>query len=131
MKEITVVAAVIMHDNEFLCVQRGFNKLDYISEKYEFPGGKLEVGETEQEALIREIDEELKMEITIKGKLITVNHSYPDFQLTMHSYLCSVNSRELTLTEHLGYKWIRKDELLDLDWASADIPIVHKINASK
>jgi len=127
MKKIRVVAAVILNNGEFLCVRRGENKLEYLSHKYEFPGGKIEEDEAEQEALEREIKEELLMEIQIKEKLMTVNHRYPDFDLEMHTYLCSSKDRQLTLTEHTSFHWSSKERLEDFDWAEADIPIVQKL----
>jgi 8-oxo-dGTP diphosphatase len=128
MKHIQVVAAVIIHNNKILCVQRGPAKYEYISKKWEFPGGKLEEGETKLEAIVREIKEELHMEINVDAFLITVKHTYPDFQLTMDTFLCSSITGELTLTEHGDYKWLEKSELSGLDWAAADVPIVEKLN---
>lgn len=127
MKKIEVVAAVIQHQGKILAVQRGPAKFDYISEKWEFPGGKMEAGETEQETIIREIKEELDLDIVVTSKLITVEHTYPDFHLTMHTYLCESPQSEPSLTEHLAFKWLDKDELIDLDWAGADVPIVEAI----
>ena len=128
MKHIHVVAAVIIHNNKILCVQRGPAKYEYISKKWEFPGGKLEEGETKLEAIVREIKEELHMEIVVDAFLITVKHTYPDFQLTMDTFLCSSITGELTLTEHGDYKWLEKSKLSGLDWAAADVPIVEKLN---
>jgi 8-oxo-dGTP diphosphatase len=128
MKHIHVVAAVIIHNNKILCVQRGPAKYEYISKKWEFPGGKLEEGETKLEAIVREIKEELHMEINVDAFLITVKHTYPDFQLTMDTFLCSSITGELTLTEHGDYKWLEKSELSELDWAAADLPIVKRLN---
>lgn len=127
MKSIEVVAAIIQFNNKILCVQRGENKLEYISKKYEFPGGKMESGETKEETIKREILEELKMEIEVEKEFLTVTHQYPDFILTMHSFLCSCNNPELTLTEHIDFKWLAKEELEHLDWAAADVPIMEKL----
>lgn len=130
MKKIEVVAAVILHNNKILCVQRGDNKYNYIAFKYEFPGGKVEEGETNEEAIKREILEELNLEITIESQFITVNHEYPDFILVMHSFICSCTSNALQLSEHIAFKWLDKAELKPLDWAAADVPIVDKLIAS-
>jgi len=127
MKHIEVVAAIILFSNKILCVQRNKNKYDYISYKFEFPGGKLEVGETPEQALIREIKEELELDIKILEPFLIVEHTYPDFFLTMHSFICSCDNNKLTLTEHIAFNWLKKNELAGLDWAAADIPIVEKI----
>lgn len=127
IKHYDVVAAIIIHNKRILCVQRGEGKYSYVSKKYEFPGGKIETGESEATALIREISEELDMEIAIRKKFLTVEHSYPDFNLTMHSYICDVTTTDLTLTEHLDAKWLLSQNLESLDWAAADIPIVEKL----
>lgn len=124
MKKVEVVAAVIEHQGKILAVRRCVSKLPYISEKWEFPGGKMEAGETEQQTIEREIFEELEMKIQAKEKLITVEHTYPDFHLTMHTYLCEAETSTLTLTEHTAYKWLLLAELDELDWAGADVPIV-------
>lgn len=127
MKKIEVVAAVIFCKDQVLCVQRPKNKHPYISEKYEFPGGKLEEGETKEEALHRELLEELNISTNIKSFFLTVVHQYPDFELTMHSFMCEVDSKELTLHEHIDQKWLKINELTALDWAAADVPIVDKL----
>ena len=110
-------------------MQRGENKYDYISYKYEFPGGKVEIGESNEEAISREIREELKINLSLTKKdyFMTVNHTYPDFQITMHAFLCYVNSREFTMTEHKDYKWLKIEDLKKLDWAGADMPIVEEL----
>jgi 8-oxo-dGTP diphosphatase len=126
-EKIEVVAAVIRHNEKILCVQRGENTHSYISRKYEFPGGKIEEGESRQQALIREIQEELHMEISPKTAFVTVEHEYPDFLLTMHSFICHCNDPTVTLTEHIDYRWLLMSELDSLDWASADIPIVNQL----
>ncbi len=127
MKCVEVVAAVIIHDDKILCVQRGVNKYDYISMKYEFPGGKLEKGETKIDCIKREILEELNMKIEVKYDFLTVKHEYPDFMIEMHSFICNVRTNELVLTEHIDFKWLDKKDLNKLDWAEADIPIVNKL----
>jgi len=127
MKCIEVVAAIIVNDNKILCVQRGENKYDYISKKFEFPGGKIEDGESKVAALKREIFEELKMDVISADEFITVVHKYPDFNLIMHGYMCTCRDTSLVLSEHIDFKWLNKSELVNLDWAAADIPIVEKL----
>lgn len=127
MKKIEVVAGIIIDNNKILCVQRGEHKLSYISKKYEFPGGKMEQGETKEEALHRELLEELNLSTKIKSFFLTVVHEYPDFELTMHSFICEADSKEITLNEHIDKKWLHINELTKLDWAAADIPIVNKL----
>lgn len=127
MKHINVVAAIIFENEKILCVQRNINKYEYISYKYEFPGGKIEEGETKTKALIREIKEELNIDIKVNSEFLTVTHEYPDFLITMHSYVCTGQSKELKLTEHIDFKWLSKNEIKNLDWAAADIPIVEKL----
>lgn len=126
-KHYTVSAAIIVENKKILCVQRNKGKYDYISYKYEFPGGKLEVGENEEDALKREISEELNLEIDVVEKFLVVTHEYLDFNLTMHSYLCKANTEQLVLKEHIDAKWLYKNELIELDWAAADLPIVSKL----
>ena len=126
--KIEVVAAVIFNSsNEILCMQRGVNKYEYISEKYEFPGGKIEQGETNENALAREIKEEINIEIEINAFYLKVEYEYPDFFLIMNAYLCKTKALKITLNEHIEYKWLSKDNLKGLDWAAADIPIVKKL----
>jgi len=126
-KQYTVSAAIIVENRKILCVQRNKGKYDYISYKYEFPGGKLEEGENEEDALKREIAEELNLEVDVAEKFLVVKHEYLDFDLTMHSYLCKANTEKLVLKEHIDAKWLYKNELIELDWAAADLPIVSKL----
>lgn len=131
MKKIVVVAAILVENTKVLCVQRGVHKLSYISKKFEFPGGKIEAGESNEQALVREISEELKVNIEVGQSFLTVEHEYPDFALVMHSYLCKIkNMQTLQLTEHIDYKWLAAAELETLDWAAADVPIVKRLQMS-
>lgn len=127
MKTIEVVAAIIQNNNQILCVQRGPSKYAYVSHKYEFPGGKVEAGETNEQAIIREIKEELHIDIINPQFYLTVEHTYPDFAIVMHSFLCVTETQQLTLTEHIDAKWLKNSELELLDWAEADVPIVKKL----
>ena len=126
MKRVEVVAGVIQNtQGQFLCVQRGPNKLPYINCKYEFPGGKIELGEDRVSALKRELNEELGLkELAVENPLITVEHTYPDFHLTMHAYLCIVHSNKHVLKEHINSKWLDIEDMEHLDWAAADLPIL-------
>lgn len=133
MKHYEVTAAIIINNNEILCMQRGTSKFDYISHKFEFPGGKVEEGETREQSLQRELKEELSVDIEIKPEnhFYTVKHTYPDFMITMHSYLCYVSQREINRKEHISDIWLKIEKLNTLDWAAADIPIVEKLMQTK
>jgi len=131
MKIIEVAAGVIKRRLDFLCVQRASNKRDYISLKWEFPGGKIEPGEDREQALRREIREELDVEICNIEYFTTVEHTYPDFHLVMHAYTCSILKLEPVLKEHVSLKWLTVEELDQLDWAAADIPIVEKLMSGR
>ena len=127
MKRLEVVAAILIYNNEILCAQRGTSKFEYVNFKYEFPGGKIEIGETKENALIRELWEELHLEITNPIFFMTNKHQYPDFEITMHSFKCQVDSKELVLTEHINAKWLPPENLGELNWAEADLPIVNAL----
>lgn len=129
MKKIEVVAAIITHNDDILCVQRGPAKYHYIANKFEFPGGKIESGETPNQAIIREIKEELHIALSDVTYFATVEHQYPDFHITMHAYICPVMTKDLTLTEHISQQWLRPHQLNQLDWAAADIPFVEKLQS--
>ena len=121
---IEVVAAVIYVGKKILCLQRGIGKFEYTSLKYEFPGGKIESGESPKDALRREINEELGICIRIKEKLITLSHEYPDFSINMQCYICETDEFQGNLTEHVGYVLLQQSELDKLDWIEADKLIV-------
>jgi len=127
MKRIEVVAAIMIHDGDILCVQRGDGKFAYVSRKWEFPGGKVEKGESLEEAIKREIREELVADIIDCELFLTVEHQYPDFFLTMHSFVCHMPTKGVTLTEHIDHIWLHSSKLVSLDWAAADLPIVKKL----
>lgn len=128
MKRIEVVAAIIYFKDEIFCVQRPENKKRYISEKFEFPGGKIEKGESNKKALRRELIEELNFIPTkIDDLFLTVVHQYPDFELTMHSFKCYSKTKKIQLNEHISSKWVTLKNLKKLDWAEADIPIVNRL----
>jgi len=124
MKYYKVVAAVIENEGEILCVRKGDHPFYYLRYKFEFPGGKIEDGEREEEALLREIEEELLLAISIDHKIAIVNHQYEDFMITLTAFKCYASSRSLTLTEHLEALWLPTSKLRTLDWAGADQPIV-------
>ncbi len=129
MKELEVVAAIIEYDNKILCMQRNVSKYPYTSLKYEFPGGKVESGETNPEALERELREEMDMDVSITDKdyFMTIHHVYPDFAITMYAYTVNVASPKFTRKEHINHEWLEVKDLKKLDWAAADMPIVEKL----
>lgn len=123
MKNVNVVAAVIRKDDKILATQRGYGEF---KDGWEFPGGKIEVGETPEEALVREIKEELNANIEIDDELGTVEYDYPDFHLHMQCFLCSLVSDELTLLEHEDMKWLTATTMNQIDWLPADVEIAQK-----
>ena len=129
MKHYDVVAGVVINDNKVLCLLKGLTKYEYISHKWEFPGGKIEYGETPSEALRRELLEELQLEVKVCTHLITVKHEYKDFSITLRAYLCHANMTKISLTEHAAYKWANTDEIEKLEWCAADVAIVNAIVA--
>ena len=124
MKKIEVVAAIIEKKNQFLATQRGYGEFKGM---WEFPGGKVEPGENKQDALLREIEEELNVNILIKQYLCTVDYQYPTFHLTMHCYICKIDQGDIILYEHLAAKWLIADELNQLEWLPADIDVVKQL----
>ena len=132
MKTIRVVAAIIKSTNEdnnpiIFATQRGYGDL---KGGWEFPGGKIEVGETPQQALKREIFEELETEISVGELIDTIEYDYPKFHLSMDCFWAKIISGKLTLTEHNDAKWLTKEELNSVDWLPADITLIEKIKES-
>lgn len=119
-----MVAAVVVNNGEYLCMQRGQTRFPYTSYHWEFPGGKVEKGETPQQALHRELLEEMNMDVTVGEHIITVEHEYPDFSITMAAYRCTVADRKFSLLEHNDYRWLSAEALATLEWAAADVGIV-------
>jgi 8-oxo-dGTP diphosphatase len=123
-KIIEVVAAIIQDEDKIFATQRGYGEF---KDGWEFPGGKMEPGETPQQALVREIKEELDTEIQVGELLDTVEYDYPAFHLTMHCFMCTVKSGDLVLKEHEDARWLTKDTLDQVDWLPADRDLVGKI----
>ena len=120
-KTIKVVAAIILRDGKLFATQRGYGEW---KDWWEFPGGKIEPEETPKDALMREIREELATEIEVGDLLTTVEYDYPKFHLTMHCYLCSIISGQLSLLEHEDARWLTKDNLNSVRWLPADLEII-------
>ena len=124
-RQIEVVAAIIRDaEGRIFATQRGYGDM---KDGWEFPGGKMEAGETPEQALRREIKEELDTLIVVENLLTTVEWDYPDFHLTMHCYWCHVESGELTLKEHEAARWLTLDQLDTVDWLPADREVVAKL----
>ena len=122
MKTIHVVAAIIREGEKLFATQRGYGEY---KDKWEFPGGKVEENETPEDALIREIKEELDADITVTGFLTTVEYDYPEFHLSMDCYLAELKEgSSLSLKEHEAAKWLTRDELGSVDWLPADLTII-------
>ena len=121
---IEVVAAIIIYQNKFLCCQKGDHKYSYISNKFEFPGGKIEKDEIAEDALKREIKEELNLEIIVNKHILKINHRYPDFNLIMDCFLCSVKDFKIQLNDHIAYKLVDLNDLKSIEWVHADIELV-------
>lgn len=122
MKEIKVVAAIIQKENKILATKRGYG--EFIN-MWEFPGGKIESGETKEQALVREIKEELNIEINVDKFAIDIEYQYPNFYLFMSCFMCSIKEGSIELLEHNDGKWITKEDLNTLNWLPSDIDAVN------
>lgn len=122
MKEIKVVAAIIKNEDKILATKRGYG--EFIN-MWEFPGGKIESGETKEQALVREIKEELNIEISVDKFALDIEYQYPNFYLFMSCFMCSIKEGSIELLEHNDGKWITKEELNTLNWLPADIDAVN------
>ena len=125
MKRIEVVAAIIVRDYEVFATQRGYGEW---KDWWEFPGGKIEAGESPQDALKREILEELNADISVGELLDTIEWDYPTFHLTMHCFVCSLISESLHLNEHEASAWLTADTLRSVRWLPADLALLDKIS---
>ena len=124
MKTIRVVAAIIIKNGEVFATQRGYGDF---KGGWEFPGGKIDAGETPEEALIREIKEELDTEVEVIELLDTVEYDYPNFHLSMDCFICSIKSGDLVLKEHEAAQWLTKETLDSVNWLPADLGLIDKI----
>ena len=124
MKTIRVVAAVIRKDDRIFATQRGYGEF---KDGWEFPGGKIEQGETPQQALVREIREELETEIRVGDLIDTIEYNYPTFHLSMDCFWCEIVEGSLELKEHEAAKWLDRESLYTVDWLPADVALVEKI----
>ncbi len=124
MKTVRVVAAVIRKDDKIFATQRGYGEF---KDGWEFPGGKIEEGETPEQALAREIKEELDTEIQVGELIGTIEYDYPKFHLSMDCFWCEITQGGLELKEHEAARWLSKEELYGVDWLPADVGVVERI----
>ena len=119
-----VVAAVIEVDGKVLCMQRGKTRYSYTSYLWEFPGGKIEPGETPQQAVHRELLEEMDLDVEVHELLASVTHDYPDFTITLAAYRCTASTTQFIMREHAASRWLPRNELPSLQWCEADARLV-------
>lgn len=126
-KHIFVVAGVIYNDGQILCMERDQGKYEYTSFKFEFPGGKIEKGESHKQALARELEEEMEYDVEIGDFFMRTTHEYPDFIVTMNVYRCKAKDRNFKLNVHNSFVWLPANKLSKLNWVEGDLPIVEKL----
>ena len=124
MKKIEVVAAIVQDGEKIFATQRGYGEF---KDGWEFPGGKIEPGESKETALARELKEELDMEVEIGELFETVEYDYPSFHLTMNCFLCKLKQKDYVLKEHEAAKWLLRSELNSVDWLPADLGLIAKL----
>ena len=124
MNTVRVVAGIIIEDGKVFATQRGYGEF---KDGWEFPGGKIEQGETPEEAVVREIMEELDTEVEVKELFDTVEYDYPKFHLSMDCFICNIKKGDLVLKEHEAAKWLAKETLHTVDWLPADYGLVEKL----
>ncbi len=132
LKKIEVSAAILIKNDLICCAQRGEGKYDYICNKFEFPGGKIEKNECPKDTLHRELLEEMELFIDVNDMMdyCVVDHQYPDFHVTLHCFICHINDNQtFILKEHQQVVWSDRNSIETLDWAAADIPIVQQLKA--
>lgn len=127
MKHVEVAAAIIISRGRVLCARRGGHTYSYLAYKFEFPGGKMEPGEDARAAVVREIREELGIVVTVLREYMSVDYSYPDFSITLHTCLCRTDTDSILSKEHTECLWVLPADLSALDWAAADRPVVQSL----
>ena len=132
-KHLEVVAAILIHEGKILCMKRGQAKYAYVSNKYEFPGGKIEQGETKHAALERELREEMAIKVAIQESdiFMTINYEYPDFSITLHTFKCYMEKPDFIMKEHIDFKWMEPSKITTLEWAPADWEIVERLSGEQ
>jgi 8-oxo-dGTP diphosphatase len=132
MKHITVAAAILVQNGAILCLRRGASPYDYIRGKFEFPGGKVEAGETPAAALARELREELDLSVPVAEQdfYMVTEYTYPDFSITLYTYKIVLADRQFTMKEHTESCWLQPQELRQIQWPQANIPILTKLAVS-
>jgi 8-oxo-dGTP diphosphatase len=133
MRTVEVVAGVLQHEGEILCARRGPSELAHLDRKWEFPGGKLEAGESHAAALARELWEELGIRVAVGERVGTVEHDYPDLRVVLHAFRCAFvppcDRSHLQLREHMAFCWLPTAQLAQVDgeWAAADVPVLEAL----